>query len=137
MNSTIQKSPLFEVLILVSLAAENAGSLCKVYADNMVKLQQVFSEQSLRGGCLSHESNVVSKAVGQHPEQKASVLGWFAGFHPKLSLVVLALYLASFPTSSFSLLAVCKNGGGRPGSFYHVNDVSVYLGRQRGGGVSD
>ena len=27
----------------------------------------------------------------------------------------------------------CKNGGGRPGIFYHVNDVSVYLGRQRGG----
>ena len=29
----------------------------------------------------------------------------------------------------------CKNGGGRPGQFYHVNDISVYLGRQRGGGV--
>ena len=27
-----------------------------------------------------------------------------------------------------------KNRGGRPGPFYHVNDVSVYLGRQRGGG---
>ena len=24
---------------------------------------------------------------------------------------------------------------GRPGPFYHVNDISVYLGRQRGGGV--
>ena len=24
-----------------------------------------------------------------------------------------------------------------PGSFYHVNDVSVDLGRQRGGGVPD
>ena len=24
--------------------------------------------------------------------------------------------------------------GGRPGIFYHVNDVSVYLGRQRGEG---
>ena len=30
------------------------------------------------------------------------------------------------------MLAVCKNG---PGPFYHVNDISVYLGRQRGGGV--
>ena len=29
----------------------------------------------------------------------------------------------------------CKNGGGWPGQFYHVNDISVYLGRQRGGGV--
>jgi len=37
--------------------------------------------------------------------------------------------------SSFWSLAVCKNGGGRPGTIYHVNDVSVYLGRQRGGGV--
>ena len=26
-----------------------------------------------------------------------------------------------------------KNGGGRPGIFYHVNDISVYLDRQRGG----
>ena len=25
-----------------------------------------------------------------------------------------------------------QNGGGRAGPFYHVNDVSVYLGRQRG-----
>ena len=51
---------------------------------------------------------------------------------PSRSLVVLASYLASFPTSSFSLLAVCKNGGGILSPFYHVNDVSVYLGRQRG-----
>ena len=32
---------------------------------------------------------------------------------------------------------MCKNGGGRPGSFYHVNDVSVYVGRQSGGRVLD
>ena len=42
-----------------------------------------------------------------------------------------------FPRSTFRSLTVCKNGGGRPGPFYHVNDVSVYLGRQRGGGVPD
>ena len=41
----------------------------------------------------------------------------------------------AFPSFSFWSLAVCKNGGGRPGPFYHVDDVSVYLGRQRGGGV--
>ena len=35
------------------------------------------------------------------------------------------------PPSSFRLLGVCKNGGGRPGPFYHVDDVSVYLDRQR------
>ena len=29
-----------------------------------------------------------------------------------------------------------QNGGGRPGTFCHVNDVSVYLGRPRGGGGS-
>ena len=45
--------------------------------------------------------------------------------------------LASFPGLLYSswLLAAYKNGGGRPGLFYHVNDVSVYLGRQRRGGV--
>ena len=31
-------------------------------------------------------------------------------------------------------LAVCENGGGRPGIFYHVNGVSVYLGRQKAEG---
>ena len=44
--------------------------------------------------------------------------------------------LASFPglpTVHFLSLAVYKNGGGRPGPVYHVNDVSVYLGRQKGG----
>ena len=28
-----------------------------------------------------------------------------------------------------------QNRGGRPGPFYHVNNISFYLGRQRGGGV--
>ena len=37
--------------------------------------------------------------------------------------------------SHHPVFAVCKNGGERPGPFYHMNDVSVYLGRQRGGGV--
>ena len=36
----------------------------------------------------------------------------------------------------FWSLAVCKNGGGRPGLFYHMNDISVYLSRQRGEGVT-
>ena len=35
------------------------------------------------------------------------------------------------PMPSHSL--VCKHGGGRPGPFYCVNDVSVYLGRQKRG----
>ena len=42
-----------------------------------------------------------------------------------------------FPPSSFWSLAAWKNGGRRPGIFYHMNDVSVYLGRQRRGGVPD
>ena len=33
----------------------------------------------------------------------------------------------------FDRLQFAKNGGGRPVIFYHVNDISVYLGRQRGG----
>ena len=45
--------------------------------------------------------------------------------------------LALFP--GLSSLAVCKSRGGWPGPFYHMKDVSVYLGRQRGGrgGVPD
>ena len=33
----------------------------------------------------------------------------------------------------FDWLSTCtqKNGGGRPGPFYHVDDINVYLGRQR------
>ena len=34
------------------------------------------------------------------------------------------LMMVMLSSSSF-----CKNGGGRPGIFYHVNDVNVYLGR--------
>ena len=40
-----------------------------------------------------------------------------------------------FPLSSFRSLIVCKNGGGRPRIFYYINEVSVYLGGQSGGGV--
>ena len=46
--------------------------------------------------------------------------------------------LVSFPDlplSSFWSLAVCKNGGVRPGPLYHANDLSVYLGRQSGGAI--
>ena len=46
-------------------------------------------------------------------------------------------WLASFlglPTVQFLITWVCKNGGGRPGPFYHMNDINVYLGRQRGEG---
>ena len=46
----------------------------------------------------------------------------------------LALF-PGLPNVQFWLLAVCKNGWGRPGPFYHMNDISIYLGRQRGGGI--
>ena len=48
--------------------------------------------------------------------------------------------LASFPglpTVQFLTACCMQNKGGRPDPFYHVNDVSVYLGRQRGGVVPD
>ena len=35
---------------------------------------------------------------------------------------------------AFDCLQYAKTEGGRPGIIYHVNDVSVYLGRQRGEG---
>ena len=55
---------------------------------------------------------------------------------------LLGAEVGSFPSliprsSHRPVLIACsmhKNGGERPGPFYHVNDVSVYLGRQTGGG---
>ena len=32
----------------------------------------------------------------------------------------------------FGSFPVCKNGGGRPRSIYHVSDVNICLGRQSG-----
>ena len=38
--------------------------------------------------------------------------------------------------SQYGMLTVCLNEGGRKsGLFYYMNDISVYLSRQRGGGV--
>ena len=53
----------------------------------------------------------------------------------QVTIVSSTFQALTWPPSSFCSLAVCKNGGERPGIIYHVNDVSVYLGRQRGGGV--
>ena len=47
---------------------------------------------------------------------------------------MLKVHSQAFPTVRLLMLAVCKNGGERPGPFYHVNEISVYLGRQRWGG---
>ena len=44
------------------------------------------------------------------------------------------LSIPGLSTFQFLVLAVCKNGGGRPCPFYHVNNISIYLGRQRGWG---
>ena len=46
--------------------------------------------------------------------------------------VGLGAKLQAILTSSFSSLAVCKNGEGRTGRSCHVSDVNVYPGRQRG-----
>ena len=54
----------------------------------------------------------------------------------KETFCFLVVRVAMYPPSSLWSLAVCKNGGGRPGIIHHMNDVSVYLGRQRGGGVT-
>ena len=48
--------------------------------------------------------------------------------------------VASFPglpTVQFLITCSMQNRGGRSGLFYYVDDVSVYLGRQKGGGVTD
>ena len=39
------------------------------------------------------------------------------------------------PTVQFLITCNFQNRRGRPGRFQHVNDISVYLGRQRWGGV--
>ena len=39
--------------------------------------------------------------------------------------------------TAFDCLQYAKTGEGGPSPFYHVNEVSVYLGRQRRGGVPD
>ena len=44
----------------------------------------------------------------------------------------LALF-TGLPTIQFFDRLQYANGGGRLDPFYHVNDVTVYLGRQRGG----
>ena len=43
--------------------------------------------------------------------------------------------VALFPGLPTVQFLICNNGGRRPGILYHVNEVSVYLGRQRGGGI--
>ena len=46
--------------------------------------------------------------------------------------------LASFPgLSTIQFLITCSMQKQRPGPFYHVNDISVYVDRQRRGGVPD
>jgi len=37
----------------------------------------------------------------------------------------------------FGCLQYAKDGGGRPGLFHYVSDISVYLDRQKGGGIPD
>ena len=51
---------------------------------------------------------------------------------PSICCVICIASFPGLPTVQFLSLAVCKNGRGRPGMIYHMNDVSVYLGRQRG-----
>ena len=44
--------------------------------------------------------------------------------------------VTTFKLSSEQLSSqVCKDGGGRPGRFRHMNDINAYLGRQKGSGV--
>ena len=54
----------------------------------------------------------------------------------KLKGSITRVSLVPRPSQSpvFGCLEYAKMEGGRPGIIYHVNDVSVYLGRQRGEG---
>ena len=45
--------------------------------------------------------------------------------------------LPGLPPSRFRLLTVCKNRWGRPGNIYHMSEINVYSGGQRGGGGKD
>ena len=53
---------------------------------------------------------------------------FFRGFHP-------LLWSSKYLKPSHHPLIVHRNGGGRPGRYYNVNDVNVYLDKQREGGV--
>ena len=69
------------------------------------------------------------------------LVGAFANVNAVTKVILFELFsplLFKFPgLPTIRSLTVCKNGRGRSGPFYHVNDVSVYLGRHRGGGVPD
>ena len=49
-------------------------------------------------------------------------------------MIMTSLVPRHFHRPVFDCFTVCENGGRRPGPFYHMNDVTVYLGKQKGGG---
>ena len=64
----------------------------------------------------------------------AKILYSQAQFQTRVFLLLHHGDIASLPgLSTVQFWAVYKDRGGRPGPFYHVNDVSVYQGKQRGG----
>ena len=107
-----------------------APRLCKCYNSPTTPLKVLWRKFAV----------MASLKVGRHVNAF-----WWKKYLGKLELYV-QLFLSlswlcsslvprlSRAPSSFWSLAVCKNGGGRPSLFYHVNDISVYLGRQRGEG---
>ena len=55
-------------------AIENAGSLCKVYGDNLQKLIEVLSQRSLRGKSTSLSALCVCVCVCQEPESGLHII---------------------------------------------------------------
>lgn len=85
-------------------------------------------------GCLLQPDNTTYCVAGPH------ILHFFGDSRNFLLQMSSPKHWHIAPTISSALVItmlspvfeVCKNGEERPGPFYHVNEVSVYLGRQRG-----
>ena len=93
---------------------------------------------------MGQEIKCREKSVGKSTKQIGTALWrplnselWPCGDNTRCSCVPTLQLHSLVPRPShrpvFDHLQYAKTEVGRPGPFYHVNDVSVYLGRQRGG----
>ena len=103
---------------------------CEVFAVGMwyVQFPRVTAQSLTDNSCLMLGAQTASDQNSSHHcvvcdffvDNFKRLRPYQRGHHHRLAS------FQAFPPSSFWLLAVYKTGGGRPGIFYYVNDVSVY-----------